>query len=650
MSAGSLHRLLCLAALMSLGVPAQGYLRAGGARKVRRRMCIVDKIPVQEDFNLAKFGGKWYEIARVRHHSFRGHPDLVSEGGAFVFDVRPNGRDASVSYFGKIDGRCQLMIPGRLMSTSYDPPAKMTYKFAGFNYPFDEGDLWILDTDYENYALLYNCLVRNSDGTCRRNMNLAWILSRKPTLPTDMRKRLDQKLYTVCVIPYNRLTNTPHNAFVPTTTVPIPTTTTTTVPPTTTVLPTTPEPTTTTTTIATTITMAPTTVPPQTTTERRIEILDEDENALGSGYMFYRVEDGPESSGYGCQDLDCSLTCVGGYREDDYGCEICECKDEVPVEQNSLSRRLPTCEGLTCDLDCPHGYRTDDYDCEVCECVPPGRDHASAFRAAQAQRPACGPPDCEWMHCDWGLDQDESGCEVCRCREDPDRRCRRTFQTGVSKCFDDFQMTSARNVQNDPQEYCRAQSGLYRCYGAILFTSGCSQEIMASLYEEHIRQGLEYVRRYCMQWVEYARRHEAASHEEYREEIVPTIQPETTTFRTTGAPPTPPPPTTVFPTTTSTTDPPTTQPPPQTTTAPPAVRNDRLRDEGVEDDEEGMIEDKNEPTEGSKQDVSRTHEADSANLEGGSSVGTSKAGSRRTTVTSPIIKLQSRSTIYILSS
>ncbi|XP_035685281.1 uncharacterized protein LOC118421882 [Branchiostoma floridae] len=573
MSAGLSYRLLCLAALVSLGGPAMGYLRSGGARKVRRRTCIVDKIPVQEDFNLAKFGGKWYEIARVRHHSFRGHPDIVSTGGAFVFDVKPNGRDASVSYFGKIDGRCQLMIPGRLMATSYDPPAKMTYKFAGFNYPFDEGDLWILDTDYQNYALLYNCLVRNSDGTCRRNMNLAWILSRRPTLSAEMRKKLDQKLYTVCVIPYNRLTNTPHNGddcspslttstpVAPTTTVFIPTTTITAVPPTTTAIPTTLEPTTTTTTIlATTITMVPTTVSPQTTTERTVEILNEEENSLGSGYMFYRVEDGSESSGFGCQDLDCSISCAGGYREDDYGCEICECRDEVPVEQNRLSRRLPTfCQELTCDLDCRHGYRTDDYDCEVCECLPPSRDHAVAFRAAQAQRPICRPPDCEWMHCDWGLDQDESGCEVCRCREDPDRRCRRTFQAGVSKCFDDFQLTSRRNVQNDPQEYCRAQSGLYRCYGAILFTSGCSQEIMAmhckriylycishraqsglyrcygailftaqsglyrcygailftsgcsqeimaSLYEEHIRQGLEYVRRYCQQWVQYARR------------------------------------------------------------------------------------------------------------------------------------------------
>eukprot|EP00058_Branchiostoma_floridae_P014656 XP_002600144.1 hypothetical protein BRAFLDRAFT_66652 [Branchiostoma floridae] len=113
--------------------------------------------------------------------------------------------------------------------------------------------------------------------------------------------------------------------------------------------------------------------------------------------------------------------------------------------------------------------------------------------------------------------------------------------------------------------------------------------------------------------------HESASRDESYDDVVTTpLPPETTTFRTTPAPITAPPTT---PSTTTPPVPPTTPLPPKSTTASPAVRNDTLRDEGVEDNEEGMIEDENVDVEGSKHDIRKTGESNSANLAGDSSVG-----------------------------
>ncbi|KAI8512430.1 hypothetical protein Bbelb_090690 [Branchiostoma belcheri] len=82
MSARFSHRVLWLAALVSFSVPAQSYLRTGGARKVRRRMCIVDRIPVQEDFNLAKDMYCEFSPFHTAQYGLTNNSELGSRSGA----------------------------------------------------------------------------------------------------------------------------------------------------------------------------------------------------------------------------------------------------------------------------------------------------------------------------------------------------------------------------------------------------------------------------------------------------------------------------------------------------------------------------------------------------------------------------------------
>uniref|UniRef100_A0A182J5D9 Lipocalin/cytosolic fatty-acid binding domain-containing protein n=1 Tax=Anopheles atroparvus TaxID=41427 RepID=A0A182J5D9_ANOAO len=57
--------------------------------------------------------------------------------------------------------------------------AKLNVSFYGA--PNDESNYWVLDTDYENYALVWSCEPIGEE----RSLEYYWLLSRTPTMPED---------------------------------------------------------------------------------------------------------------------------------------------------------------------------------------------------------------------------------------------------------------------------------------------------------------------------------------------------------------------------------------------------------------------------------------------------------------------------------
>ncbi|KAE8631100.1 hypothetical protein XENTR_v10001080 [Xenopus tropicalis] len=140
--------------------------------------CVVDNIPVKENLDLKRYAGKWYGIGKK-------DPE-----GLFLQD------NISADYTVEEDGTMIASSKGRVklfgfwlicaeMAAQYtvpDPsiPAKMYMTYQGLaSYLSSGGDnYWVIDTDYDNYAITYACRSLNGDGTCNDGYSI--VFSRNP--------------------------------------------------------------------------------------------------------------------------------------------------------------------------------------------------------------------------------------------------------------------------------------------------------------------------------------------------------------------------------------------------------------------------------------------------------------------------------------
>ncbi|XP_022064132.2 apolipoprotein D-like [Acanthochromis polyacanthus] len=145
---------------------------------------------VQEDFNVTKYMGTWYEIERLPAIFQKGKCaqatyTLLPDGTVKVYneEILSNGKINSIEGVAKIKNASQPAILG-----------------VSFFKGVPDGPYWVLSTDYQSHALVYSC----SDYLRLFHIDFAWILSRTRELSQDIISQLHDKL-TAAGVNINRL-------------------------------------------------------------------------------------------------------------------------------------------------------------------------------------------------------------------------------------------------------------------------------------------------------------------------------------------------------------------------------------------------------------------------------------------------------------
>ncbi|KAG8454289.1 hypothetical protein GDO86_000801 [Hymenochirus boettgeri] len=160
--------------------------------------CVVDSIPVKDSLDLKRYAGKWYAVGKK-------DPE-----GLFLQD------NISADYTVEEDGTMTASSKGRVklfgfwlicadMAAQYsipDPtiPSKMYMTYQGLaSYLSSGGDnYWVIDTDYDNYAITYACRSLKEDGTCDDGYSIIFSRNPRGLSPSNMRL-VRQKQEEMCM-------------------------------------------------------------------------------------------------------------------------------------------------------------------------------------------------------------------------------------------------------------------------------------------------------------------------------------------------------------------------------------------------------------------------------------------------------------------
>ncbi|XP_074478297.1 apolipoprotein D-like [Sebastes fasciatus] len=147
---------------------------------------------VQEDFNVTKYMGTWYEIEKLPAIFERGQCNqatysLLPDGTVKVLNAEllSNGKINSIEGVARVKNSSQPAILG-----------------VSFFKGVPDGPYWVLSTDYQSYSLVYSC--SNYLGRLF-HIDFAWILARTRVLTDDVIDGLHDKLASAGVN-INRLT------------------------------------------------------------------------------------------------------------------------------------------------------------------------------------------------------------------------------------------------------------------------------------------------------------------------------------------------------------------------------------------------------------------------------------------------------------
>ncbi|XP_071080818.1 uncharacterized protein [Haliotis cracherodii] len=176
-------------------VPAQYSVNTG-------QNCHVSDIPVQEDFDIQKYAGSWYEM-RWLAQSYIPASELFQDY-RHVFNPRGDGTLSAVITGRSKDGcfyRKAIIVPSATAG-------KLTLKVLDGS--ADQFPYWVIDTDYINYAVMYGCLNVTSDGKCVAARSTVW--SRGTTLARRFQYRVNTVLQALCVNPVAFLDTSHHHA------------------------------------------------------------------------------------------------------------------------------------------------------------------------------------------------------------------------------------------------------------------------------------------------------------------------------------------------------------------------------------------------------------------------------------------------------
>ncbi|XP_070775480.1 apolipoprotein D-like [Enoplosus armatus] len=142
------------------------------------------KPAVQENFDAARYLGKWYDIQRLPHAFQKG------ECSTATYSLKSPGVVGVLNRELLADGTINS-ISGSAMAKDPSEPAKLQVSFFENTPP---APYWVLSTDYDSYSLVYSC---TDLGVL--HVEFAWIMSRQPTLPEETIEELHSTLSSIGV-------------------------------------------------------------------------------------------------------------------------------------------------------------------------------------------------------------------------------------------------------------------------------------------------------------------------------------------------------------------------------------------------------------------------------------------------------------------
>ncbi|XP_030807000.1 retinol-binding protein 4 [Camarhynchus parvulus] len=172
------------------------------------RDCRVSSFKVKENFDKTRYSGTWYAMAKKDPEGLFLQDNVVAQ-----FSVDENGQMTATA-----KGRVRLFNNWDVCAdmigsfTDTEDPAKFKMRYWGVASFLQKGndDHWVVDTDYDTYALHYSCRQLNADGTCADSYS--FVFSRDPKgLPPDALKIVRQRQIDLCLDRKYRVIT--HNGF-----------------------------------------------------------------------------------------------------------------------------------------------------------------------------------------------------------------------------------------------------------------------------------------------------------------------------------------------------------------------------------------------------------------------------------------------------